>query len=59
MKDDNYQNAIDYFAGEIVRRLKRQQNISTEDQQSQMTDDLDAFCEDIAGEVSEQMEWNQ
>jgi hypothetical protein len=28
-----------------------------EDQESQMTDDLDAFCEDIAGEVSKQMGW--
>lgn len=58
MIEDAYRNAIDYFAGEIVRRLKRQRNINRDDQESQMTDDLDAFCEDIAGEVSKQMGWD-
>lgn len=58
MKEDKYQEAVDYFAGEIIRRLKRQRNIDIYAQQSQMTDDLDAFCEDIAGEVSKQMGWD-
>lgn len=58
MIEDAYRNAIDYFANEIVKRLKRQRNITRDAQESQMTDDLDAFCEDIAGEVSKQMGWN-
>ena len=58
MKSDDYQQAVDYFAGEIAKRLKRQRHISIEQQQSQMTDDLDAFCEDIAGEVSKTMGWD-
>jgi hypothetical protein len=57
MKDDDYQNAIDYFANEIVKRLNISRTMDREDQESQMTDDLDAFCEDIAGEVSKQMGW--
>jgi hypothetical protein len=57
MKDDDYQNSIDYFANEIVKRLNRSRTMDREDQESQMTDDLDAFCEDIAGEVSKQMGW--
>jgi ribosome-associated translation inhibitor RaiA len=58
MKEDAYQNAIDYFANEIVRRLKRGKNKTREDQESQLTDDMDAFCEDIAGEVSKKMGWD-
>ena len=57
MKDDDYQNTIDYFANEIVKRLNISRTMDREDQESQMTDDLDAFCEDIAGEVSKQMGW--
>ena len=57
MKDDDYQNASDYFANEIVKRLNISRTMDREDQESQMTDDLDAFCEDIAGEVSKQMGW--
>ena len=58
MISDSYREAIDYFAGEIVKRLKRQRNLTREYQESQMTDDPDAFCEDIAGEVSKQMGWD-
>lgn len=58
MKEDAYQNAIDYFANDIAQRLKRQRNITRNDQESQMTDDLDAIAEDIAGEVSKQMGWD-
>ena len=58
MKEDAYQNAIDYFANDIAQRLKRQRNITRNDQESQMTDDLEAIAEDIAGEVSKQMGWD-
>ena len=58
MKEDAYQNAIDYFTNEIIQRLKRSsKNKTREDQESQMTDELDAFCEDIAGEISKKMGW--
>jgi len=57
MKDDDYQNSIDYFVNEIVKRLNRSRTMNRKAQESQMTDDLDAFCEDIAGEVSKQMGW--
>lgn len=57
MKNDGYQTAVDYFAWEIVTRLKKRGNISRDDLESLMTDDLDAFCEDIADEVSERMGW--
>ena len=59
MMEDSYQDAIDYFANEIVKRLKRHRNFTRNDQESQMTDDLDAFCEDIAAEVSKKMGWEQ
>lgn len=58
MIEDAHQNAIDYFANEIVKRLKSKRNLSRFDKESLMTDDLDAFCEDIAGEVSKKMGWD-
>ena len=58
MISDSYKEAIDYFAGEIAKRLKQKKHLSRYDKESLMTDDLDAFCEDIAGEVSKKMGWD-
>lgn len=56
MINDEYQHAIEYFANEIVKRLNRNKNQSVDEQQSQITDDLDAICEDIADVVLKVME---
>lgn len=59
MINDDYQTAIDYFANEIVKRINRNKTMDREERESHMTDDLDAFCEDIVGEVSKRMGWGQ
>lgn len=51
MINDNYKQAVDYFANEIVKRLNRNKKLTVDEQQSQITDDLDAICEDIADVV--------
>ena len=56
MINDDYQQAVEYFADEIVKRLNRNKNLSVDEQQSQITDHLDAICEDIADAVLKMIE---
>ena len=48
MINDEYQNAVEYLANEIVKRLNRNKKLTTDEQQSQITDDLDATSNGIA-----------